>query len=104
MKIPTYATPDQAAKMNKGLKISQYQKPSKGGTLTSPDYSEWNKNIRNGTPEKNLQVPSYKKGGKVKKTGLAMVHKGEIIIPTDKVAQYHNRPDSFWKKATGGRM
>lgn len=26
-------------------------------------------------------VPSYKKGGKVKKTGLAMVHKGERVIP-----------------------
>jgi hypothetical protein len=27
------------------------------------------------------QVPSYKRGGKVKKTGLAYVHKGEKVIP-----------------------
>lgn len=26
-------------------------------------------------------VPMYKKGGKVRKTGLAVVHKGEYVIP-----------------------
>ncbi len=30
------------------------------------------------------KVPSYKKGGKVKKTGLAIVHKGERVIPKGK--------------------
>ena len=25
--------------------------------------------------------PSYKKGGKVKKTGLARLHKGEMVVP-----------------------
>ncbi len=25
--------------------------------------------------------PSYKKGGKVKKTGLARLHKGETVVP-----------------------
>jgi len=30
------------------------------------------------------KVPSYKKGGVVKKTGLALVHKGEKIIPKNK--------------------
>jgi hypothetical protein len=29
-------------------------------------------------------VPSYKKGGRVKKTGLARVHKGEQVIPAHK--------------------
>lgn len=29
-------------------------------------------------------IPSYKKGGKVKKTGLALVHKGEKVVPKDK--------------------
>lgn len=28
----------------------------------------------------------YKKGGKVKKTGLALVHKGEVVIPAHRVA------------------
>lgn len=27
------------------------------------------------------KVPSYKKGGTVKKTGLALVHKGETVVP-----------------------
>lgn len=30
-------------------------------------------------------VPSYKKGGRVKKTGLAKLHKGERVIPRNKV-------------------
>jgi hypothetical protein len=27
------------------------------------------------------KIPSYKKGGKIKKTGLAFVHKGERVVP-----------------------
>ncbi len=30
-------------------------------------------------------VPSYKKGGIVKKTGLALIHKGEKVTPKEKV-------------------
>ena len=30
-------------------------------------------------------IPMYKKGGTVKKTGIALVHKGELIIPASKV-------------------
>lgn len=30
-------------------------------------------------------IPSYKKGGKVRRTGLARVHKGERVIPKSKV-------------------
>jgi len=30
-------------------------------------------------------MPAYKKGGTVKKTGPAVVHKGEKIIPANKV-------------------
>ena len=29
-------------------------------------------------------IPSYKKGGRVKKTGLAYVHRGEHVIPAGK--------------------
>lgn len=32
-----------------------------------------------------IGAPSYKKGGTVKKTGLALVHKGEKVIPKNKV-------------------
>ncbi len=31
------------------------------------------------------EVPSYKKGGRVKRTGLALLHKGEHVIPKNKV-------------------
>jgi hypothetical protein len=30
-------------------------------------------------------IPSYKKGGKVRRTGLAFVHKGERVVPKSKV-------------------
>ena len=30
-------------------------------------------------------IPSYKKGGKIHKTGLARLHKGERVIPKSKV-------------------
>lgn len=32
---------------------------------------------------------SYKKGGKVKKTGLALLHKGEMVIPKKKFIKEH---------------
>lgn len=33
----------------------------------------------------NKTATSYKKGGKVKKTGLAKLHKGEVVVPKKKV-------------------
>lgn len=38
--------------------------------------------IRQGRTSLGSSIPSYKKGGKVKKTGLALVHKGEKVIPS----------------------
>lgn len=35
------------------------------------------------------KVPSYKKGGTVKETGLALVHKGEKVIPNKKKSIAH---------------
>jgi hypothetical protein len=34
--------------------------------------------------KKKSSIPSYKKGGTVKKTGPAIVHKGERVIPAKK--------------------
>lgn len=31
-----------------------------------------------------LKVPGFKKGGKVKKTGIYKLHKGETVVPTGK--------------------
>ena len=33
----------------------------------------------------NSPIPGYKKGGKVRKTGIALVHKGEIVLSAPKV-------------------
>lgn len=32
-----------------------------------------------------LNLPSYRKGGKVRKTGPARLHKGELVVPRKKV-------------------
>jgi hypothetical protein len=32
-------------------------------------------------PSIEKQIFKYKKGGRVKKTGVAMVHKGEFVLP-----------------------
>lgn len=44
------------------------------------------RNQKQATPQLAAGVfPSYKKGGKVRKTGLALLHKGERVIPRKKV-------------------
>lgn len=40
-------------------------------------------------------TPSYKKGGKVAKTGMALVHRGEVVVPASRVASV----DKALKKA-----
>lgn len=41
------------------------------------------------------EPPSYKKGGLVAKTGMALVHKGEVVVPAARVASV----DKALKKA-----
>ena len=48
---------------------------------------------------KNMQVNEYKKGGLVRKTGLALVHKGELVIPVNKVAHVR-RALAMYKRRT----
>ena len=43
-------------------------------------------------------IPAFKKGGTVKKTGLAKVHKGEKIIPASKVKKVEKAVKSASKK------
>ena len=38
----------------------------------------------------NPKVPQYKKGGRVRKTGVALVHKGEYVVPA-KGRKQHGR-------------
>jgi hypothetical protein len=34
------------------------------------------------------KIASYKKGGRVRRTGLALVHKGEYVIPRHKMRRH----------------
>lgn len=43
-------------------------------------------------------IPAFKKGGTVKKTGLAKVHKGEKVIPASKVKKVEKAIKSASKK------
>lgn len=43
------------------------------------------------TPKAAYEVPSFKKGGTVKKTGLIYAHKGEKVIPKNKVSKFMKR-------------
>jgi hypothetical protein len=36
-------------------------------------------------------VPSYKRGGKVRKTGLAKLHKGEVVVPKGQAKKMRGR-------------
>ena len=47
----------------------------------------------------NGKVNEYKKGGLVRKTGLALVHKGELVIPVNKVAEVR-RALAMYKRRT----
>lgn len=40
-----------------------------------------------GEASSRIGAVSYKKGGRVKRTGLARLHKGELVIPRGKVAR-----------------
>ena len=42
---------------------------------------------------RNSNAPSYKKGGKVKKTGLALVHKGEVVVPKSVIDKLETADD-----------
>lgn len=48
--------------------------------------------------DKYRGLPSYKKGGKVKKTGLALVHKGEKVIPVKKRKKKVKNPGDLYNK------
>ncbi len=46
------------------------------------------------------KLKSYKKGGIVHKTGPALLHKGEYVVPRDQVEQQHKT----WMMSDGGAM
>src|SRR5258708_2688352 len=56
------------------------KKPMSGSAITD----EWYKETPSADPSNFGQHPGYKKGGTVSKTGLAIVHKGEYVVPAKK--------------------
>lgn len=48
-----------------------------------------------------VNLPSYRHGGKVRKTGLARLHKGEKVIPRGKVKKVERRMKKHRRQ--GGR-
>ena len=117
MNIPKYPNVQQVRSMNKSNKIfspndAKIYNAGQRGVTGKPFSPGWSNQVTNNI-NKLMTVGSYKKGGIVKETGLAKVHKGELIIPADQVANYHAKkgntpfksPQSKWRfDMTGGRM
>lgn len=85
IKIPNYPKPSQVSKMNKGNKIwspegLNFHKATTAGGAFGAAQREKVKDLDVGKIIVG-DIPYYKKGGKVKKTGQAIVHKGEMVIP-----------------------
>jgi coproporphyrinogen III oxidase len=56
----------------------------KRGVSVSDVFTEHSERMRNRVASSTEPFLSYKRGGKVKKTGLALVHKGEVLVPAKK--------------------
>ena len=70
-------------------KISRIKKMGRWiGAIKSGYHQLLGKDLSAAVNKKAVQavgsIPTFKKGGVVKKTGLARVHKGELIIPAHK--------------------
>lgn len=53
------------------------------GTMLPEDWEDQLREIDDRLAQ--LQIPEYKKGGEIKKTGLAKLHKGEVVIAANRV-------------------
>lgn len=69
----------------------QNQKKSPGQTVADAALAGYDKGAKKKADSKSSSkndfslIPSLKKGGMVKKTGLHLLHKGEEVIPANKV-------------------
>lgn len=68
---------------------SKSQSKSPGQSLSDAAVAGYDKGAKNKADktkaDKTKTIPSLKKGGRVKKTGLHLLHKGEEVIPVNKV-------------------
>lgn len=51
-----------------------------------------------------VNLPSYRKGGKVRRTGLARLHKGEKVIPRGKVKKVERQMKKKSRRKAGREM
>ena len=65
-----------------------------------PIRSNPNQPVQNSNIDTREPMPSYKKGGTVKKTGPALVHKGEKVIPKEKA----KKMEGNMRMSSGGFM
>ena len=49
----------------------------------------------------SIRPVSYKKGGTVRKTGLARLHKGEVVVPRNKVKRVKKAMRKAGRKGSG---
>jgi hypothetical protein len=63
-----------------GLKGAGSSLRDSGSDMMSAAREQMAANANRQTP-----IPSYKRGGKVRKTGLARLHKGEYVVPRNQV-------------------
>ena len=62
---------------------------AKGSKIPEKDMVDTLRKAAGANAKKMLaNPPAYKKGGKVKKTGMALVHKGEVVTPAGKGRQH----------------
>lgn len=89
-RIYTGSSPDRksgmSAKTKSGLRAAGAGMAAQGTSMIQGVRDEAMSDMNRQNP-----VPSYRKGGRVKKTGLAKVHRGEYVLTAKKARKYRNK-------------
>lgn len=100
--IGTFANPKQGGPTQQSPSPLSDYKPLPSIPAASPETSLGSVPTAGVAPKSVLgglsSIPTYKKGGIVKKTGLALVHKGEKVIPKSKVEKKWHGDSKGWSK------
>jgi hypothetical protein len=72
-------------------------------TATAEDYSRLDREAEDtiATQGANKAIKSYKKGGKIKRTGIVKVHKGERVLNPKQTKKFEKMPAAM--KVLGGQ-
>ncbi len=77
--------------------------PNYIGTQRQPEHSREFLDKMNNSVNRMKGIQSYKKGGKVKKTGLALVHKGELVLTKKQQNKQQKKLKGSSKSKLGGK-